>query len=305
MTRALALLAAASLLALTACSGADNDEAADFASTGGSASEAPAPAEREAGDSSVAGAADLGGQADSAAKPAVSTRSVIATGNVALRSPDVAQALFDVRQVVDQVTGEVAEEKTDTDKSGEVVRSRLVLRVPSASFDEAMESLKGAADLVSAGSTAEDVTTQVLDVDVRVRVQRRSIERIELLLDRAESIGDIVSIEAQLSQRQADLASLEQQQAYLADQTSLSTITVSLERTPANAAPADEKDDEAGFLTGLDAGWDALKTFGVGLATFLGAVLPWTLVLLVLGVPGWTVLRRLRRRTTTAPPAVS
>ena len=318
--RLLATVAAATLLTLSACGSSASDESGGGGDSG-AAEPAAASAQdgvpiRESGGRTerAAEAADLDAQladtsfaAFEAGKPeapaeVTSDRSVISTGNVALRSKDVAQGLFDVRKVVDEVAGEVEQEKTETDEKGEVLRSRLVLRVPAARFADAMEGLESAADLVSSGSDSKDVTTKVLDVEVRVRVQRRSIERIALLLDRAESIRDIVAIEAQLSRRQADLASLEKQQSFLADQTSMSTITVSLERTPKKPTPpAPPEEDEAGFLTGLEAGWSALTTFGVGLATFAGAVLPWTLVLLLVGVPGWPLLRRLRRRADVAP----
>lgn len=306
MRRTLATLAAASLLALSACSSSDGDGEGSAQDAGGDAvvsAEAPAArdeAQRGAADQLTAQAYDADDGSAAEAEPAAAeaiTRSEIKTGNVALRSDDVDRALFDVRKVVDATGGEVAQATTESDDEGGALRSRLVVRVPVASFDDAMAGLEGAADKISSSTATKDVTTEVLDIDVRVEVQRRSIDRIALLLDRAESIRDIVSIEAQLSRRQADLASLEKQQAYLADQTAMSTITVSLERTPADAPPPAEE-DEAGFLSGLDAGWGALKTFGVGLATFGGAVLPWTLVLLVLGIPGVPLVRRLRRRTT-------
>ena len=104
----------------------------------------------------------------------------------------------------------------------------------------------GWAQLSSASRNSEDVTTEVIDTDVRIRAQTKSLRRVELLLARAQSIRDIVAIEAQLTRRQADLDSLKQRQAYLADQTSMSTVTVYLERTRVKAAP--KKDDGSGFV---------------------------------------------------------
>jgi hypothetical protein len=293
MRTALATVATAALLSLAACSSGP-DAGGDGSSEGGATF-----AERPSGELEDA-AADGGGVAQVADEAkADAVRSVIATGDVALRGDDVAQVLLDVRKVVDAAAGEVEQSETETDRTGAPVRSRLVLRVPWARFDEVMQGLEESADLVSSSADKKDVTTEVLDVDVRVSVQRRSIDRIAQLLDRAGSIRDVVAIEAQLSRRQADLASLEQRQTYLADQTSMSTITVSIERARA-AGPVEEEDDEAGFLTGLDTGWDALTTFAVGLATLLGAILPWLVALTVLGVPGALLVRRLRRRTAPA-----
>jgi hypothetical protein len=52
-------------------------------------------------------------------------------------------------------------------------------------------------------------------------------------------------------------------------------------------------------MAGLTGGWDALRTFLVGLSTVAGALLPWLILLAVLAIPGWPVFRRLRRRQAT------
>ncbi|WP_134741352.1 DUF4349 domain-containing protein [Nocardioides sp. 503] len=238
---------------------------------------------------------------EAAADAAADERKLISQGSVQLRSRDVGQALFDVQQVVDALAGEVAQNDTVTDKQGEVKRARLVLRVPSAKFAEAVEGLEGAADLVASSTNVEDVTTQVIDTDVKVRVQRRSIRRIEVLLDQATSIRDIVSIEGQLSQRQARLGSLERQQAYLADQTSQATLTVSIERTEPKRADVEKKDDPEGFAAGLDDGWSGFKNVTVALATGLGAALPFLVVLALLAFPARLLVRRAARRRPAAP----
>jgi len=226
------------------------------------------------------------------------TRAVISTGTVTLRSKDVGQAKFDVQKVVDAHRGEITDEQTGTDEEGQVNRSRLVIRVPSQFFDDVMTELGEVADLRSAKRTSEDVTTEVIDIGVRVRAQEKSLERIELLLARAQNLRDIIAIESQLSRRQADLDSLKAQQAFLTDQTSLSTITVFLEQTE-KAVPVEQ--DEAGFLAGLERGWEALGRAATVLATGLGAVLPFMVVLLLLGVPAWLLLRSVLRRRQAEP----
>ena len=281
------------------------------AGSGGGSDSAPASARDSIAKEAPPGGTDSvlpgldEGSSDSAAAPAprapqqMVPRSVISTGNVALRSRDVAEARFEVQKIVDHYRGEITQEQTDTDDHGAVRRSRLVLRIPTAQFGDAMQDLEKAADLISSDTTTEDVTTQVIDLRVRLGVQRRSIERIELLFARAQSIRDIMAIEAQLSRRQAVLGSQERQQAYLADQTSMSTITVSLERTPAKGTHA-EKDD-TGFIPGLRAGWHGLTAVAVGVATVVGAALPFTAVLLVLALLAWPVLRLLRRQRPAHP----
>lgn len=304
--------AAAVLLALAACAGGG---ASSSDSGGDSAGNAVEPAAADGGGGGFAAGEDE--SAERAAAPtkadgvttqdivdqptAAIQRSVISTGVVALRADDVADLRSRVWQVVDEHGGQVTDEETESDTDGEVARARLVVRVPAKEFDAAMAALAEVGDVESSNRSSEDVTTQVIDTNVRLRAQEASLERVEALLARAQSLRDIVAIEAQLTRRQADLDSLKQQQAWLADQTSMSTITVHLRQTRKPATKAD-KDDDRGFLPGLASGWQGLKKVTEGALTALGALLPFAVVLLVLGAPLWLVVRRLQRRRAPAEP---
>jgi hypothetical protein len=297
-SRVVAATATVLLFSLTACGGgggSDNASSADAASAAGGG----AGAQREAADAAAAPAAS---QAKNAAD-LVEQQAVIKNGAVSLRSDDVGQTRFDVQALVDQHNGQVSEDQTETDKTGQPLRSRMVIRVPSEDFDEVMDALSKLklTQLASLTSSAEDVTTQVIDVQARIDVQQRSVDRVSELLGRAQSIRDIMRIESELSRRQADLDSLKQQQAYLADQTTLATIRVSIERKP-NAIPVEKKEAHTGFLAGLESGWHGLKATLVAVLTIVGAVLPFALVALLFGVPAWLLIRRTRR---TSEPALA
>jgi hypothetical protein len=301
------------LFLIAACSGGDTAQPTSTSEAGGAvAEEAPAPApqgadvpqdsvQRNAADGFDSGAAATASSGNPAPDIPLQTRAVISTGTVTLQSKDVERARFDVQKVVDGHGGEISDEQTATDDKGEIDRSRLVIRVPSGSFGEVMDELGDVADLRSAKRTSEDVTTEVIDIGVRVRAQEKSLERIELLLARAQNLRAIIAIESQLTRRQAELDSLKAQQAYLADQTSLATITVFLERTEKPAKV--EKEEAAGFLAGFQRGWDALGGAATVLATVLGAVLPFAILLLLLGVPTWLLARSVVRRRRTEPLA--
>lgn len=278
------------LLATAACGSSDNDSA------GGSTAEAPAAANGRAAGDLVNEGEDAGAVAAEPAsqtrRSAVRTVAVISTATVSLQSDDVGDARFQVQKIVDTHRGTIAQEETTTGDDGKAETSRLVLRIPSKDFNKVTQKLEGVADLLASSSGSEDVTTQVIDNEVRIRAQTKSLERIEALLAQATNLREVVAIESQLTRRQADLDSLKSQQAYLADQTTLSTVTVFIERT------SDEQDDEdqTGFMRGLSAGWGGFVAAMVGLATVLGFLLPFALVVALLGVPVWMGLRNVRRR---------
>jgi len=203
-----------------------------------------------------------------------------------------------VQKIVDVHHGTISESETSTGDDGKPEAARLVLRIPSADFTQVMRELEGVAELQSSSDGSEDVTTQVIDTAARVRAQERSLRQFEDLLVRASTLQEIIALENQISRRQADLDALKATQAYLEDQTTLSTITVHLERTTER-----QKDDEedAGFLSGLERGWDGLVATTVGLVTLLGLVLPFAFALALLGVPLWLVLRTQRHRRPAVP----
>jgi hypothetical protein len=285
------------LLLVAGCSSGSSGRSSSDSSSKSDASGARQLAEAASGSAAAPKAADA---AQAEAPPAVEEAAIISTGSVSLAAADVAQARVAVEHVADTYGGQVTDQETTTADDKRMGFARLVLRVPSRSFDEAMGDVERVADLVDSKTTSTDVSTQVIDVDERVKAARASIDRITTLLSRAEKIGDIMSIESQLSRREADLNSLLQQQAHLADQTSLSTISVSIDR-PAAAPTKRAGSDASGFRAGLDAGWDALRGFATGVATVAGAVLPWAPVALLVGVPVWLVVRRRR----PAPPAAA
>ncbi|PUA82384.1 DUF4349 domain-containing protein [Nocardioides currus] len=314
--RAAGLLAAVTMTGalvagLAACSSSSDSSSDTGGSDGGSVSSevAPSPSERQLADQSESAgdtAADSGKVADTgspAARPAAIDRAVISTGTVSLVSDDVADARREVQRIVDGQRGTISQEDTETDDEGVATYSRLVIRVPSGSFTETMQALEKAAELRQSQVTSEDVTTQVIDTDVRVRAQEGSLRRVEQLLARAESLKDIIWIESQLTTRQAELDSLKSQQAWLSDQTSESTITIDIARTPEVEEKAEEDRDDAGFLAGLTSGMDALGGFAVALATIVGALLPFAIVLAVFGLPTWLLVRRSARRRTPKQPA--
>jgi hypothetical protein len=150
--------------------------------------------------------------------------------------------------------------------------------------------------------STDNVTTEVADVDSRVRSAQQTIAALRVLYDRAQKVSDVIDIETQLAQRESDLESLQARQRVLAQQVALATLTVHL-RTAA-AAAAKHTHHAAGFAAGAGAGWRAFARAAQGFFAAVGAVLPFAAVLVLLGaaaVPARAMARR--RRRVRAPGA--
>ncbi|MFI8201467.1 DUF4349 domain-containing protein [Streptomyces sp. NPDC085937] len=290
------LLAAA--LAVTGCSGA-----ADGGALGDSKADKGVMADEAAGDAAAESAKEgaPGGAAGraAAAAPRVAAEHVIRTASLTVRVKDVPKALDEARAAATDAGGYVGDENTHRDAVGDE-HTRVVLRVPADAYEEVLTGLEGTGTLVERSAKAQDVTDQVVDVESRISTQRASVARIRELMDRATRLSDVVTLEGELSSRQADLESLLAQQAALKDRTSLATITLTLTENPVEEA----KDDDPGFLDALAGGWDVFLTLLRWLALALGAVLPFAAVAAPAVLVWRTLVRpRLPRRPAPVPPA--
>ncbi len=222
-------------------------------------------------------------------------RSQIKTASIQLRTDKVGAVVSGIEQVAATQGGFVDSEQTSTDSHGVAQSSSITLRVPVDNFEAAVDAVSGLGTATQKRISTEDVTGRVADVSSRVTSARQAIAQLRLLFNKATKLGDIITLESELSGRQADLEALEAEQRALNDQTSLATIAVNVAH-PAAAPPAKPAPDQhAGFLGGLRQGWDALAaTFGA-VAHGLGAVIPWGLTLLVIGSLVWLVVRRVPR----------
>ncbi|GAQ55407.1 DUF4349 domain-containing protein [Streptomyces acidiscabies] len=296
---ALAAFLAAVALTLAGCSGGN-----DSGSAAQDKSAAKAGTTKEDADTApgASGSGPSGAKASTPPKAAVTH--VIRTASVSVQVKDVAKALDAARTAAVNAGGYVGDETTTRDEE-DAEHTEVVLRVPVERYDAVLADLQGAGKLLDRTSKAQDVTDQVVDVASRVQSQRASVARVRELMDRATSLSDVVSLEGELSRRQADLESLLAQQASLKDRTSLATITLTLSQTPAKE-PA-KADDDPGVVDALSGGWDAFVTALRWIVVVLAAMLPFLLAAAFLVVVWWRVVRprRTPRPAVAAPAFVS
>jgi uncharacterized spore protein YtfJ len=305
------LLAAAMLLA--GCGGGESANTAGSSRIAGSPARAPAASASAAGSGKVASgtaedsASGGGSGTNTSASVVPITRAVIYRGDIIVRVKDVAAAVTRAEGFTAGVDGLVFAEQTSSEP-GRTASSNatMTLKVPPNQFKPVLNQLGGLGKQLSRSQTAEDVTAQAVDVESRLRSQRASVARLQALLDKATTVGAIVQVEGELSQRESDLEALEAQQKRLNELVDLATINVSFVTPDVKIAPPVKK-DTLGFLAGLGRGWNALVAALAVALTVAGALLPFLFTLALIGGPAWLVYRSRRHpaSTATATPAAS
>jgi hypothetical protein len=297
--RLLAGAAVLSLAALTGCSGGANGSATGSNGDRAAAPAAGATAEQFSG-GNTGNLGDTGSAVD--ASTHVETKSVIKTGDVAIRTSHPQQARDRVDHLLRRLQGSIDDEQTVYDKHGDIRDSHLVLRVPVASFATAIDDVERLGTVVHSTSAGKDVTTRVIDIRQRLKTLRISLHELNSFQRRAANIDQLLRFENAITQRRGQYQSLKAQRDYLANQTSMSTISLDISAPPVQVTSPGPL-HHAGFLTGLRHGWAAFTGTIVVALTALGAVLPFAVLLALVGLPLWWWGRRALRNRPVAAPA--
>ena len=318
-----ALLAA---LALTACAGGSNDtsSASSVAARDGGApgqSKADSGAAPQSGGASnglASGGSGVGQGAKTDAKTSQSvtpaalqaTQEQLARrASIALQVKNIGQAVAKVRAAAAAAQGIVLSENigtgdgavplTDSSRVSATTYGEITISVPSTQLDTVVADLGALGKVIRSTSSSEDVGAQIVDTQSRLQTMRVSVERVRSFLEHATDLSQTVQMEAELTRRQSDLEAMEAQLASLKGSVARSPVQVSLTTEPGVIA---QPQTATGFLAGLKGGWHAFTSSVAVVLTVLGALLPFAVVLALLGFPAWLLIRR--RRTVTPPPTV-
>lgn len=158
-------------------------------------------------------------------------RMIIRTGNLTLVVKDTAQAMNQVRGLVESMGGYVVESNAYRDQG--LLRGRMTVRVPAEKFDQAMDGIRGVAVRVeSESSSGQDVTEEYSDLSAQLRnLEAAETELRELLATVRERTGkaeDIIAVYRELTTIRGEIERVKGRMQYLERMTALATINIEL-----------------------------------------------------------------------------
>lgn len=233
-------------------------------------------------------------------------RAIAVEAGVTIATPDIRQAVDDTLAVVRRAGATVynadvhiGDERDDGSVDGD---AQIVAKVAPIGLDPLIADLDGVTGtLTGRTQTSDDVTDQLVDLDIRIRVERNTIERFEGLLAQATDFQDVVDIQRVISERTVALEQLLATQRSVEQRVELSTLTIDLQYAPPVEIAPDEATSDDGIADAFRNGWDAfvgaafVVVFALAVtAPFLAAIALATIVTATV----WTVRRRQRRRAS-------
>jgi hypothetical protein len=255
------------------------------------ADDAPAPAERPASD-------DDGDLALPVTTPAQPGDRIIKEGTVSVEV-DVGEFDRAYAAVIDAAARHGGTVVSSTTRTGEDDRTSgsITVRVPVEAYEQLLVSVGDIGTVRARQITAQDVTTEFVDLRSRLR-HLQAQERFFLeLMDDAQVVGDAIAVNQHLQQVQQQMEQVQGRLQYLEVRTSYSTLTVELLEPGTEVARVVPL---AGTRPSLSLYWErALDAF----VNMVGALLVAGLFVAPLLIPAGVALlawRALRRRPVAA-----
>ena len=162
----------------------------------------------------------------------------------------------------------------------------ITFMIPAAKLDDTINQLKAMGKVQSFHVSGNDVSAQYVDLQARLVNEEAQRDAMLALLQRAQSVQDIIAVQNQLGQITGQIEQLKGQIQYIDHNTAYSTVTVDL--MEAGAPVQTTSQDNWGFASALsDAAHNFVSTLNY-IVTGLGAVGP---IVIVLGL-GYLLWRR-------------
>ncbi len=226
---------------------------------------------------------------------ASTTRDLIITANIAMRSNDPWASADAARQIAAGLGGDIV--ALSQSGTGDQRSASLTMRIPSNRVDDALNQIKKLdGEVLTSNVSAKDVTDQLVDLNARLVAKQAEELRYVQLFAQAKTVDEMLRVDGALANVRTQIEQLQAQLKSTKDRVDFSTISMSV--TPLLAS--------VGEPTGT---WDPSRTLAKALATLglfargIADIAIWGLVFLwipVLGL-GFTALAvRLRRNAPAA-----
>lgn len=203
--------------------------------------------------------------------PDVAERMVVSNSYLGLVVEDVEEGVARVKSYVQSIGGYMVNSSINRPEEGGT--GTITVRIPSDKLDEVLAQLKGqAVKVVSENLDGTDVTDQFVDNEARLAILEQNKARFQEIMTRAQTVTDIVKVQDEIFNLQAQIDSIKGQQKYLEQTAKMSLVVVYLST------------DELSLPYAPDQAWRPAVVFKLAVRSLVSAVQGFGSALIWLGV---------------------
>lgn len=229
---------------------------------------------------------------------AVTDRKLIKTVSMNVETEKFDELTVKLEQRISELGGyiEAAEVRGNSYNSNSSRRSDMTIRVPSGKLDEFLDEVADISNITWKSENIEDITLNYVDVESRKKALEIEQERLLALLEIAESVEDIITIESRLSEVRYEMQSYASRLLVYDNQVDYSTIYLNI-REVQRLTPQEEQGMleriATGFMNNVGGAAELLEN---GIVTII-IIIPYLIVIAIVIVLIALVCRGLAKLT--------
>ena len=165
--------------------------------------------------------------ADSADSLINDTTKIIYTADMRIETTEFDDTAELLKSLVEQYGG-YFERNSVSGYSGDYRSAYYTIRIPAEYFDTFIETAKGSAHVTYVDTYAEDVSDYYYDVQARLETAKIKLERLQALLEKAENMEDIITLEQAISEAEYEVDNYGGTLTHYDKMVAYSTITLNM-----------------------------------------------------------------------------
>ena len=233
----------------------------------------------------------------------IQERKMIHRAELELETTDFDQAVADLADLTERMGG-YYESSTVADRGSDYRWANYTIRVPADQYSAFLDQAGTLCHETWRNTTQDDVSEAYYDVQGRLTTQRVKLERLQALLEQAENMEDIITIESAISDTELEIEQLTGTLRHYDSLVDFSTAYITLQEVYQLSnveEPATSFGSRVG--TAFASGWRGFVSTLESLAVALAYGWVWLLLLAVIGAAaGRYFWKRHRRQTQPREP---
>ncbi len=229
-------------------------------------------------------------------------RKLIRTVNLDVETKEFDQMLASIEEQVENLGGYIESMNTyngsryNRPESGRT--SNLTARIPKQQLSGFVNAVSEAGNVISRSENVQDVTLSYVDLESRKKALMTEQDRLQAILERAETLEDIITLEDRLSTVRYQLESMEAQLRTYDNKVDFSTVNLTIKEVK-ELTPVEEEEETVwervadGFMDSLTNVRDGLVDFFVWFVSAIPYLVVWGVVIALIVL----IIRLMNRRS--------
>lgn len=174
--------------------------------------------------------------------------------------------------------------------------ANLTIRIPKDRLDDFLDTVSDLGNVTNRSENVQDVTLTYVDLQSHRDALQTEQERLLQLLEQAESVEDIITIEQRLSDVRYQLESMESQLRSYDNQVDYSTVSLYINEVEVYTPVEEETTWErisTGFVDSLKSIGEGLKEAAIWFVIHIPYLVIWAVVIVIIIL----ILKKIKKRT--------